>query len=92
VIEARTPLRGGRVSTSVIGSFLAAVLAALLVGGAGGYLVATASRTSAPPHETVMRQQAEPQQTFQPRGIPTEKPQPTLPQQTLDPNGNVIHF
>jgi cell division protein FtsN len=92
VIEARTPLRGGRISTGVIGSFLVAVVAALLVGGAGGYLVATASRTSSPPHETVVRQQAERQQTFLPSGIPTEKPQPTLPQQTTDPNGNVVHF
>ena len=92
MIEARTPLRGGRISTGVIGSFLVAVVAALLVGGAGGYLYATATRTSAPTHETLVQQKAEPQQTFLPSGIPTEKPQPTLPQQTLDPNGNVIHF
>jgi hypothetical protein len=92
VIEARTPLRGGRISTGVIGTFLVAVVAALLVGGAGGYVVATASRTGVPPRETVVQQQTERQPTFLPTGIPTEKPQPTLPQQTLDPNGNVVHF
>lgn len=92
MIEARTTLRGRRISTGVIGTFLVAVLAALLVGGAGGYLLATASRTSTPVHETVVQQKIEPQQRFLPSGIPTERPQPTLPQQTLDPNGNVVHF
>ena len=92
MIEARTTLRGGRISTGMIGTFLVAVLAALLVGGAGGYLYATASRTSTPAHETVVQVKTEPQQTFMPNGFTHPDPAPPTPLQTLDPDGNVIHF
>lgn len=92
MIEARTPLRGGRISTGVIVTFVVALLAALLVGGAGGYLFATASTAGTPVHETVLQQTTEPQQTFLPNGMPAHNGEPTMPQQTLDPNGNPIRF
>jgi len=38
-MEARATLRGARISTNVVITFIVALLAAFLLGGAGGYLV-----------------------------------------------------
>jgi hypothetical protein len=95
-MEARNTLGRSRISTSVIVTFAVALLAALLLGGAGGYLVRTAispasSKTGTP--VDVRQTYSGPQQPVVPDWV-YRRPsaQPTLPQETTDPNGNVIRY
>jgi hypothetical protein len=80
-MEARATLRGARISNSVVVTFIVALLAAFLLGGAGGYLVRAvtipASNTNSPSVT-----QTVPQQTL----LPNQSSAKTLPQQTLLPN------
>jgi hypothetical protein len=91
-----TTLGRSRISTSVVVTFAVALLAALLLGGAGGYLVRAAispalSKTVTPVE--VQQTYSRPQQPVVPDWVYRRPPaQPTLPQQTTDPNGNVIHY
>lgn len=80
-MEARAMLRGDRNSTSIVMTFVLAVLAAFLLGGAGGYIVRAvtipaATTISTPVIETT------PQQTLLPNQSSTE----THPQRTILPN------
>lgn len=80
-MEARVALRGGRTSSSIVMTFILAVLAAFLLGGAGGYIVRAitipASTTnSSPITETT------PRRTL----LPNESSTETLPKQTILPN------
>ena len=80
-MEARATLRGARISSSVIVTFIVALLAAFLLGGAGGYLVRAGT---IPPSGTTSPSvtQTVPQQTI----LPNQSSAKTLPQQTLLPN------
>jgi hypothetical protein len=80
-MEARATLRGGRISSGVVMTFIVALLAAFLLGGAGGYLVRAvtipvSTTTTTSVTETV------PQRTLLPNASATE----TMPQQTILPN------
>lgn len=93
-MEARTTLHGSRISTAVVVTFVAALLAAFLLGGAGGYLIRA---LSAPVSSRITTPLTVPQpKTAQPKAVIPDwaflrQPQPTMPQQTLDPSGYVIH-
>ena len=80
-MEARATFRGARISGSVVVAFIVALLAAFLLGGAGGYLVRAltipASTTASP---SVM--QTVPQHTL----LPNQSSAQTLPQQTILPH------
>jgi hypothetical protein len=80
-MEARTTLRGGRISSSAVVTFIVALLVAFLLGGAGGYVmrsvtIPAATTSSTPIPETM------PQQTL----LPNHSGAKTLPQQTILPN------
>ncbi len=66
-MEARATLRGGRISSTVAMTFIVALLAAFLLGGAGGYvgraLTMPATTTSAPIVETTPEQTILPNRT-----------------------------
>jgi len=94
-MEARTTLRGSRISTAVVMTFVAALLAAFLLGGAGGYLVRAVSSPASSAVPTPFSEplpETAPQKAVLPDWAFGQRPQPTMPQQTLDPNGYVIHF
>ena len=80
-MEASATLRGDRFSTGIAMTFVLAVLAAFLLGGAGGYIVRA---VTIPASTTISAPivQATPQQTLLPNQSSTE----TLPQQTILPN------
>ena len=80
-MEARATLRGGRISSGVVMTFIVALLAAFLLGGAGGYLVRA---VTIPASTTTTNSVTEtlPQRTLLPNASATE----TMPQQTILPN------
>jgi hypothetical protein len=94
-MEARTAFGGGRISAAGVVTFIVALLAGFLLGGAGGYLLRS---PSSPASSTIAKPAIVPQsnQTRQPAVLPDwayhVQPQPTMPQETLDPAGNVIHY
>jgi len=85
-MEARASFRQARIPTGVVLLFVAALLAALVLGGAGGYLVraltAPANVTTTTVDTTVPRYT---------EGIPYSTPLPVqVSPRPTDPNGNVI--
>ena len=85
-MEARATLGGNQVAAGVIRIFIAAVLVALLVGGAGGYIareltVSISTRTTPDvTHRPFVVEQA-----------PYSSPSPSTPPEPMrDPNGRAI--
>jgi hypothetical protein len=85
-MEARASLGGNQVATSVLRMFIVAVLVALLVGGAGGYVVraltvsGSTSTTANVTHRPFVVEQA-----------PYGSPAPSAPAEPMrDPNGGAI--
>jgi hypothetical protein len=94
-MQARTAFGRGRMSPAIVVTFVVAMLGALLLGGAGGYLVRAMSSpalTTVTAPIVVPQTNSGPQQPALPDWAYRKQSQPTVPQQTLDPNGNVIHF
>lgn len=84
-MEARATFRQARIPIGVVLLFMACLLAALLLGGAGGYLVR--AWTSPPSITTTTVDQAIPRQT---EGIPYSTPLPVqLSPRPDDPNSYV---
>jgi len=84
-MEARASFRQARIPTGVVLLFTAALLAALLLGGAGGYLVRA---WTAPASVTTTVDNIVPRHTD---GIPYSTPVPVqISPRPTDPNGNVI--
>lgn len=86
-MEARTTLGRSRISTAGVMTFAVACLAALLLGGAGGYVLRELSSAATPVNlpQSNVRQPAP--------AVPDwvyPKAQPTQSLQMLDPNGNII--
>jgi hypothetical protein len=87
-MESTQALRANRFSSGVVAMFVVAVIAALLLGGVGGYAIRALSFASSPANNAPIletRPNTMPQQTFG----PTNATQPTSPQPT-DPSGHVI--
>jgi hypothetical protein len=85
-MEARATFRGAR-PAGAIATFIVALLAALLVGGAGGYLIRGLSvpAAAAPASQSTVRVVESP-----PYGeLPSSAPSPS-PYRTTDPSGRVI--
>jgi hypothetical protein len=80
-MEARATLRGGRISSGVVMTFIVALLAAFLLGGAGGYLVRAVTIPASTITTTSVTETA-PRQTLLPNASATE----TMPRQTILPN------
>jgi hypothetical protein len=80
-MEARATLRGGRISSGVVMTFIVALLAAFLLGGAGGYLVRAVTIPASNTTTTSVTETV-PQRTLLPNASAIE----TLPQQTILPN------
>jgi hypothetical protein len=79
-MEARATLRGGRISGSVVVAFMFALLAAFLLGGAGGYVIRAVTIPSSTTISTPFLETA-PQQTLSPNHSGAQP----MPEQTLLP-------
>lgn len=79
-MEARATLRGGRISGSVVVAFMVALLAAFLLGGAGGYVIRAVTIPSSTTTSTSIPETA-PQQTLRPNHSGAQP----MPEQTLLP-------
>lgn len=85
-MEARASFGGNQVATGVLRMLVAAVLVALLVGGAGGYIVrALTASVSTPTSSNVTHR------PFVVEQAPYSSPSPsTVPEPMRDPNGRAI--
>ena len=83
-MEARATFTGAQVPTALIRMFMIAVLAAFLLGGAGGYLVRGSTLGGRPTSPVT----TSPFVTEQP---PNYSPRPSaIPEPTRDPNGFAV--
>ena len=79
-MEAGATLRGARISTNVVITFIVALLAAFLLGGAGGYLVRVVTIPTPTATSPAVTESA-PQQTLTPNRSGAQP----MPEQTLLP-------
>ncbi|OLD50782.1 MAG: hypothetical protein AUI42_01635 [Actinobacteria bacterium 13_1_40CM_2_65_8] len=79
-MEARATLRGARISTNVVITFIVALLAAFLLGGAGGYIVRALTIPVTTATSAAVTESA-PQQTLTPNRSGAQP----MPEQTLLP-------
>lgn len=86
-MDARATLNRSQSSTRILGMFVASVLGALILGGAGGYLLRD---VSAPSPGTITNDQTHPVVVEQ---APYQAPSPSpLPQPIYDPKGNSVPY
>jgi len=95
-MEASTTFRGSRLSRKGVGTVVAALVASLLLGGVGGYVIRAVGNAQLPSVMTNAQTQAPPAvvppQSLLPDWAYRDPNQPTMPWQTTDPNGNVINI
>jgi hypothetical protein len=85
-MEARATFGGNQVATGVLRMFIAAVLVALLIGGAGGYIVRALTVSVSTPATTNVTHRP-----FVVEQPPYSSPSPsTAAEPTRDPNGNAF--
>jgi hypothetical protein len=85
-MEARATFGGNQVAAAVLRMLVAAVLVALLVGGAGGYIVRALTTSGSTPTSSNVTHRP-----FVVEQAPYSSPSPsTVPEPMRDPNGRAI--